>query len=123
MMEGSFLANLEHATGGLWPYLVIVIFAFLPTEIWRVLGVMMGKELKEDSEVFHWVRMVATALVAAVVTKLILSPSGALISVPLWGRAGALLLGCAVVLLSRGSVLWGLVIGELALVAAGFLAS
>jgi branched-subunit amino acid transport protein len=122
-METSLLANLEHATGGLWPYLVVLIFAFLPTEIWRVLGVIMGKGLQEDSEVFHWVRMVATALVAAVVAKLILSPSGALATVPLWGRAGAIVVGCAVVVFSRGSVLWGLVVGELSLVAFGFLAS
>ncbi len=122
-MDAGFLASLEYATGGLWPYMVVLIFAFLPTEIWRVLGVLMGKGLKEDSEIFHWVRMVATALVAAVVTKLILSPSGALITIPLWGRAGAILIGCAVVMATRGSVLWGLIAGELALVAAGFWAS
>ncbi len=122
-MDTGFLASLEYATGGLWPYMVVLIFAFLPTEIWRVLGVLMGKGLKEDSEIFHWVRMVATALVAAVVTKLILSPSGALITIPLWGRAGAILIGCAVVMATRGSVLWGLIAGELALVAAGFWAS
>ncbi|MGL4637730.1 MAG: AzlD domain-containing protein [Beijerinckiaceae bacterium] len=122
-MDTGFLTSLEHATGGLWPYLVVVIFAFLPTEIWRVLGVVMGKEIKEDSEVFHWVRMVATALVTAVVTKLILVPSGALASVPLWGRAGAIFLGIAVLFATKRSVLWGLIAGELALIAAGFLAS
>lgn len=122
-MNNGFLASLEQASGGLWPYMVVVIFAFLPTEIWRVLGVIMGKGIKDDSEIFQWVRMVATALVAAVVAKLILVPSGALATVPLWGRAGAIAAGCTVVVITRGSILWGLVVGELTLIAAGIWAS
>ncbi len=81
----GLLASLEHATGGLWPYLVVIIFGFLPTEVWRTLGVLAGRGLDENSEVFRWVRFVATALVTAVVAKLLLNPQGALMQIPLWG--------------------------------------
>ncbi len=114
------LAALEHATGGLWPYLVVILIGFLPTEIWRFAGVVAGRNLDESSEIMLWVRLVAAALVAGVVAKLLLAPSGALAVIPLWGRAGALLVGFAVFWLRRRSVLTGLVAGEAALIVAGF---
>jgi branched-subunit amino acid transport protein len=116
----GLLASLEHATGGLWPYLVVVIFGFLPTEVWRVLGVLAGKGLAEDSEIFHWVRFVATALVTAVVAKLLLSPQGALATLPIGVRLGAIGVGLTVMLLARRSILAGLLAGEASLIAAGF---
>jgi branched-subunit amino acid transport protein len=119
----GFIASLEHATGGLWPYLVVVLFGFLPTEVWRAIGVFAGRGLDENSEIFHWVRFVATALVTAVVAKLLLSPQGALALIPLWGRLGAVLVGLAVMFAARRSIALGLIAGELALLAAGFWAS
>ncbi len=116
----GFLASLEHATGGLWPYLVVIIFGFLPTEIWRTLGVLAGRGLDENSEVFRWVRFVATALVTAVVAKLLLNPQGALMQIPLWGRLGAVALGIAVMLATRRSIVFGLLAGEAALIAVGY---
>lgn len=115
------LAALQQATGSFWPYLVVILFGFLPTEIWRVLGVLIGKGLNEHSEVFIWVRMVAAGLVTAVVAKLLLSPQGALISVPLWGRAGAVLIGLLVMFAMKRSIVLGLIAGETALIAAGLL--
>jgi hypothetical protein len=119
----SVLASLEHATGGLWPYLVVTLFGFLPTEVWRVLGVLAGKGLNENSEVFHWVRMVATALVTAVVAKLLLSPQGALAGIPLWGRLGAVAIGLLVMFAAGRSIALGLVAGLLALIGAGYLSA
>lgn len=119
----AFLDAIEHATGGLWPYLVVVVFGFLPTEVWRSLGVVAGRGLDEDSEIFRWVRFVATALVTAVVAKLLLNPQGALMMVPLWGRLGAVALGLAVMLATKRSIVFGLIAGEAALIAAGYWAS
>jgi hypothetical protein len=117
-MEGFSLTALQAAAGAFWPYLVVIVFGFLPTEVWRVLGVFVGSGLDEDSEVFHWVRMVSTALVTAVVAKLLLSPSGALAAVPLWGRLGAVALGLAAMLAFRRSIVAGLIAGEIALITA-----
>ncbi len=119
----AFIDSLEYATGGLWPYLVVVIFGFLPTEVWRSLGVLAGRGLDENSEIFRWVRYVATGLVTAVVAKLLLDPQGALKLVPLWGRLGAMALGLAVVLATKRSIALGLIAGEAALIAAGYWAT
>jgi hypothetical protein len=113
------IATLEQMAGGLWPYLVVIVIGFLPTEIWRVAGVLAGRSLDEDSEVMVWVRLVAAALVAGVVAKLLLSPSGALAVMPLWSRAGALATGFLVFLAARRSVLTGLLAGEAFLIGAG----
>ncbi len=119
-MEGFSLSALQAMTGSFWPYLVIILFGFLPTEVWRVLGVFVGSGLDENSEVFHWVRMVSTALVTAVVAKLLLSPSGALATVPLWGRLCAVALGLVAMHLARRSIVVGLVVGEAALITVAF---
>jgi branched-subunit amino acid transport protein len=116
------LALLQENSGWLWPYLVVLIFGFLPTEIWRVLGVIAGKGLSEESELFQWVRVVATALVAAVVAKLVLTPSGALAAVPTAGRILAIAVGVTAMLMARRSLVVGLVAGEATLIGAALLA-
>jgi hypothetical protein len=116
------IEQLAAATGGLWPYLVVIVVGFLPTEVWRVFGVVAARGLDPEGEVLRWVRAVATALVVAVVAKLILSPSGSLAVIPAWGRIGAVVAGVAVLFLTRRNVVWSLVAGEAALIAAGLLA-
>ncbi|ANK72271.1 AzlD domain-containing protein [Ensifer adhaerens] len=80
---------------GWWAYVFIAIAGWLATDIWRWLGVITGNRLRDDSEALNWVRAVATALVAAVIAKLILYPTGVLEQSPLWLRAGAVALGAA----------------------------
>lgn len=118
----AFFASLEHATGGLWPYLVVILFGFLPSEIWRWLSVFLVRGLDENSEILVWVRAVATALLAGVVAKLLLSPSGALAVIPAFWRWAALASGAAAYFLARRSVIAGVVVGEAVLISAGFLA-
>ncbi|MEP3438312.1 MAG: AzlD domain-containing protein [Hoeflea sp.] len=66
-----------------WPYVFIAIAGWLATDIWRWIGVLVGNRLKQDSAALVWVRAVATALLAAVIAKLILYPTGELGNVPL----------------------------------------
>lgn len=113
-------ASLSHATGGLWPYLVVIFFGFLPSEIWRWMAVFLVKGISEDSEILVWVRAVASALLAGVVAKLLISPNGALASVPLFWRWFALAAGVAGFYAFRRSILAGVIVGEVALVIAGF---
>ncbi|MBP2238017.1 hypothetical protein J2Z31_004544 [Sinorhizobium kostiense] len=78
---------------GWWAYVFIAVGGWLATDIWRWLGVIAGNRLREDSEALNWVRAVATALVAAVIAKLILYPTGVLAQSPLWLRMAAVILG------------------------------
>lgn len=97
--------------------LIVIFIGFLPNEVWRVLGVLFGRRIDENSVWMQWVTAVATALLAAVVARLLLVPSGALVAVPLWLRAGAVASGIAGFLVVRRSVLAGVLTAEAVLVA------
>ncbi len=108
--------------GGLWPYLIVVLVGFLPTEMWRSLAVVVSRGLDDDSEILVWVRAVASTLLAGVVAKLLYAPTGALAAVPFWGRGGAMLLGLAAFFAFRRSVVAGVLVGEAAVVLAALMA-
>jgi hypothetical protein len=113
------MANLEYFTGGLWPYLVVILFGFLPSEIWRWAAVFLSKGIREDAEILVWVRAVASALLAGVVAKLVLTPTGALASIPLIWRISSLVAGVAGFYIARRSILAGVIAGEIVLIGAG----
>jgi hypothetical protein len=85
--------------------------------VWRWLGILLGGGLDEESEIILWVRGVATALVAAVVARIVLIPPGALASVPLGVRLAAITCGFLAFLLIRRSAFAGVLVGEAVLVA------
>jgi Branched-chain amino acid transport protein (AzlD) len=98
-------------------YLLLILVGFLPSEVWRWLGIVLGRGLDEQSEIILWVRGVATALIAAVVARIVFLPPGSLASVPLSVRVAALAIGFLAFLLIRRSAFAGVVAGEAALVA------
>ena len=69
-----------------WPYLFIILAGSLPTDVWRWLGVSFAGRLRDDSEWILLARAIANALVAGVIMRLILFPSGGLQDVPVWIR-------------------------------------
>lgn len=106
--------------GPWWPYLAVLLFAALPTEIWRWGGVIFARRLDEGSRALELVRLIAVALMAGVVAKLVLTPSGALAGLPLWLRLAALATGLAVLGLNRRHVLPAVLVGETMLICGGF---
>lgn len=92
-----------------WPYLFIAIAGWLATDIWRWLGVLVGNRLSQESALLTWVRAVATALVAGVIAKLILYPTGALQETPVVIRLVAVSLGFAAFLLANKRIWVGIV--------------
>ena len=103
------------------PIFALILVGFLPNEVWRVLGLMLVSGLDEDSQILVWVRAVATAMLAGVLAQLVLSSSGALGTVPVSVRVGAALLGFAAFLIGKRSVFFGVLAGELAIVAGALL--
>ena len=105
----------------LWPYVVLIFVGFLPNEVWRLLGLGLSHRLREGAEVLVWVRAIATAILAAVIGKLIFFPVGALTGIPVEVRIAAIVVGIAGYLLIRRSVFAGVVAGEMALIAGAML--
>ena len=100
------------ALSGYWPYLYILIAGWLATDIWRWLGVLIGNRLLEDSLWLIWVRAVATALVAAIISRLILFPLGALADTPVSLRVLAVAIGFLAFLAFRQRVIVGILVSE-----------
>jgi Branched-chain amino acid transport protein (AzlD) len=96
-------------------YVLLVLVGFLPNEIWRMLGLVVGRGIDEESELFTWARAVATAVLAGVIAKLIIFPPGALADVPLVVRLVAIVCGFVAFLLVRRSIFAGVAAGEAAL--------
>jgi branched-subunit amino acid transport protein len=107
-------------SGTFAPYVVLIIVGFLPNEVWRMLGIVLGRGLDEQSELVIWVRAVATAILAAVIARLILLPPGALADLPLVIRLAAIASGFLAFVAARRSVFAGLVAGEAVLMLGGF---
>jgi len=110
-----------NAAGELWPYLALILLGYLPNEVWRALGLILARGLDEDSEMVIWSRAVATAILAGVIAKLIVFPPGALASLPLAVRVAATACGFLAFLVAKRSVFVGVAVGEVALLAGGFL--
>ena len=98
------------------PYLILILVGFLPTEIWRMLGVLVARGVDEASELLVWVRSVAVAVLAGVIGKLVMWPPGALADVPLAVRLAAIAAGFLAFLLVRRSVFAGVAVGEAVLI-------
>ena len=102
------------------PVLALILFGFLPNEVWRLVGLMLVHGLDEKSQIIVWVRAVATAMLAGVLAQLILSTSGALALIPVGVRIGAACIGFAAFLIARRSVFAGIVAGELSVMAGAY---
>lgn len=104
----------------LWPFVPLVLLGYLPNEVWRVFGLVLARGLNEDSEIVIWSRAVATAILAGVIAKLILISPGALASIPLAMRIGAVACGFLAFLAVKRSVFVGVAVGEAVLLAGGY---
>ncbi len=82
-------------------YLLIIAAGTLPNYIWRFFGVIFAARLDEDSPVLRWVNAVATALIAALVARILISPAGALADTALTSRLLGMAAGIGVFWLSR----------------------
>lgn len=102
--------------GPFWPYLALILFAVLPTEIWRWLAVGFARGLSNDTPLLEWVRAVATALLAGIVAKLIVSPPGVLAVAPAWLRVAALAAAAAVMLFDKRRMMLAMLAGETILI-------
>ncbi|HUO53521.1 MAG TPA: AzlD domain-containing protein [Rhodoblastus sp.] len=104
--------NLLSGDPTLYPYLALILFGFLPSEIWRVLGVVISHGIDEDSELFRFVRSVATVLLVGVVAKIVFLPSRELAAAPVWARGAAFAVAAAGFFAARRSVFAAIVAGE-----------
>ncbi|MBL8805460.1 MAG: AzlD domain-containing protein [Rhodospirillales bacterium] len=81
------------------------------TYFWRAFGVAIGSRLDLKGPVFEWFASVAYAVLAALVVRLVVFPSGELAHIPLAVRVGAAALALAAYALGRRSIFAGCLVG------------
>jgi len=62
-------------------WLTFAIAGTAANDIWRFAGVLLSRGVDPDGPVIVWVKDVSTALVAALIARMLLSPTGALAGV------------------------------------------
>jgi len=102
-------------TGIWWPFVVMLAGA-AATYVWRALGVALSGRIDPEGPVFDWVACVAYALLAGLIARMILLPSGPLAEVSLAQRIAAAAAAAIGFWLLRRSVMLGVAVGALALV-------
>ncbi len=106
---------------GLWGgYLPFFVAGFLASEPWRWAGALIGRDLDPQGEVFIWVRAVSSAIVAGLVARLVVFPTGALAGIGAPTRYGAVAIAIGAFFLLGKKLGAGVVAGTLALLAGYF---
>ena len=96
---------------------ILVVASALGTYAWRGLGVLLSGRIKVNSELFNWVACVAYAMVAGLISRIVLMPGGMLAETALAER----LIACAAALVayyaSRRNLFLGVGAGVAAIMA------
>lgn len=88
----------------------------IATYLWRGPGVLMSARMNPHGEVFTWVACVAYAIIAGVVSRMLLMPTGALAETALAERAiGSAAALAAYFWITKRNLLVGVATGALAL--------
>ncbi len=76
--------------------LVLTLLCGLATYFWRAMAVLLSGKLTLDSELFRWVECVAYAMVAGLMMRIVLLPSGVLTASPMIDRIAGCVIALAV---------------------------
>lgn len=92
----------------LWGYLLAAIIG---TASWRLCGAILIGRVQEESQLFQWIAMVAYAMVAALLTRVLLMPQGQIEVNIILMRGIPFALAVLVWYYKKKSLMYGLVTG------------
>lgn len=98
------------------PWLLVLACA-AATYAWRGLGVLLSGRIRAESELFNWVACVAYAMIAGLIARVIVMPTGLLAETFLAERAAACALALLAFYTSRRNLFVGVIAGMLILIA------
>jgi hypothetical protein len=92
----------------MWSLCLLLAGATAANEIWRLAGVWLSRGVDPNGPLMLWVKDVSTALVAALVVRLLLAPTGALKDISASVSLLAFGAGVAAFYVSRRNLIIGL---------------
>lgn len=90
---------------------LVMAAAIAATYVWRALGVAFASRIGAGGALFRWISAVTYAMLAGLVARLLLAPSGALGDTDLVGRLAATAFAFLVFFLCRRNLPLGLLAG------------
>ena len=90
---------------------LVVIASALATYLWRGLGVLLSGRIAVAGELFNWIACVAYAMVAGLVARILILPTGMIAETALTDRLVACVLALAAYHLSRRNLLVAVSVG------------
>ena len=100
--------------------LALTLLCGLATYFWRAMAVLLSGRLMLDGELFRWIECVAYAMVAGLMVRIVLLPSGVLASSPMVDRVAGCLIALAAYRLFKRNLLAGMGAGVGFFVAAAY---
>lgn len=91
--------------------LALTLLCGLATYFWRAMAVLLSGRLTLDSELFRWVECVAYAMVAGLMMRIVLLPSGVLAASPTVDRVAGCLIALAAYRWCKRNLLAGMAAG------------
>ena len=101
--------------------LPLTLLCGLATYFWRAMAVLLSGRIAVGSELFRWVECVAYAMVAGLMVRIVLLPSGVLAAAPVSVRVAGCLMALAAYRLLRRNLLAGMGAGVGFFVGAAYL--
>lgn len=92
---------------------LVVAASIGATLLWRCLGVFLAQRLNPKGAVFRWFSFASFAVLAGLLSRLLILPTGDLATIGLEVRLGAAVVGVAAFYLSRRNLLIGVASGTL----------
>lgn len=96
--------------------LIAVAVAAVVTYFWRGLGVLLSGRLQADSTIVAWIGSIAYAMLAGLISRIIILPIGPLATTTLTARLGATVIALALFYLTRRNLIAGVAAGGITLV-------
>ncbi|MEM1399294.1 MAG: AzlD domain-containing protein [Pseudomonadota bacterium] len=96
--------------------LLAIAGAAIATYFWRGLGVLLAGRLPADSPAVAWIACIAYAMLAGLISRMILLPIGPLATTTLGARIAATIIALALFYLTRRNLIAGVAAGGAALV-------
>ena len=85
---------------------IVIIVTSLATYLSRFLGVISSEKIKENSKVFRWFNCLAYSTLAALISRLIIFPSGSLSEVDYLSRSVVVSLSIFIFYLTKKNLVY-----------------
>lgn len=100
---------------------LVLALCTLGTYFWRGLGVLLSGRLSVHGELFTWITCVTYSMIAGLVMRIIVMPSGLLATSLTWHRLLSCLIGLAAYYLFRRNLLLAVTVGAGSLIVLNYL--